>query len=243
MKKIGSLIMCVLVFMSCSEDNDDALQTLATYIEGETIEIGAVIACAASDKDSGDILTFYYPEEGVSDIRYYETLNSQVDASVFSNYTRVFLNSEPIFNGYLERFTQKASIEKWIIVTFELDDEIKISNPIRSKQISKPTVWNDEVEIDQSQPEMPVFTWQNNAFGDNAIYFQVVTDEQDNLLSGTYTFENQFQYYNTSNVVLNITTETPPSLSVGTSYNFTLMDVSEDNWVNLVVLNKNFIAQ
>lgn len=242
MKKIVYIIMCVFILTSCSEDNDDVLQTLATYIEGETIEVGAVIACAASDKDSGDILTFYYPEEGASDIRYYETLNNQVDASVFLNYTRVLLNSEPVFNGYLRKFTQNSSNEKWIIVTYELDGEIKISNPIRSKQISKPTVWNDDVTVNQSQSGMPNFTWEDNPVGDNAIYFQVVTDEIDNLLSGTYTYENQFQYYNTSNVVLNVTTQTPPNLVLSENYNFTLMDVSLDNWVNWVI-QKTFVAE
>lgn len=245
MKKVGYIIISVFVLISCSKDNDndDVLQTLATYIEGETIEIGAVIACAASDKDSGDILTFYYPEEGATDIRYYETLNNQIDNADFSNYNQILLQIEPVFNGHLGKFTQNLSNEKWIIITFELDGEIKISNPIRTKQISKPTAWNDDVNINQDTSGMPLFTWVDDAFGDNAIYFQVVTDEEDNLLSGTYTFENQFQYYNTSNVVLNITTETPPSLSVGAYYNFTLMDVSEDNWVNLVIFNKNFIAQ
>ncbi|GAA3636279.1 hypothetical protein [Flavivirga jejuensis] len=243
MNKIKYISILLVLLISCSEDNDDVLQTLQTYTQGEKIEMGAVIACTASDKDSGAILTFYYPEEGASDVRYYETDNVEVKNDDFSNYTRVLLNSEPVFNGYLGRFTQNASNEKWIIVTFKLDGEIKISNPIRSKQITKPTVWNDEVIIDQSQSGMPIFTWQNNAFGDNAIYFQVVSDEQGNLLSGTYTYENQFQYYNTSNVVLNITTETAPVLSIGEPYNFTLMDVSEDNWVNLVILNKNFIAQ
>lgn len=244
MKKIGYIIICIFVLASCSEgnDNDDVLQTLASYIEGETIEIGAVIACAASDKDSGDILTFYYPEEGASNIRYYETLNNEVDASVFLNYTRVLLNSEPIFNGYLERFIQNSSNEKWIIVTFELDGEIKISNPIRSKQNSKPTVWNDEVAVDKSQSGMPSFIWEDNPVGDNAIYFQVVTDENNNLLSGTYTYENQFQYYNTSNVVLNVTTQTPPNLVLSENYNFTLMDVSLDNWVNWVI-QKTFVAE
>ena len=90
---------------------------------------------------------------------------------------------------------------------------------------------------------MPKFSWINNQFGDNAIYFQVVSDAQNNLLSGTYTVENEFQYYNTSNVVLNITTEEPPLLSIGALYNFTLMDVSTDNWVNLFILNKNFIVE
>jgi len=39
----------------------------------------------------------------------------------------------------------------------------------------------------------------------------------------------------TDNVVLNITRETPPQLDPEQSYQFTLMGVSEDNWVNLLV--------
>jgi hypothetical protein len=132
--------------------------------------------------------------------------------------------------------------EKWVIVTYELNNEIKISNPIRTKQILKPSIWSDDVTINQEMSTMPSFMWQNNAFGDNAIYFQIISDIQDNLFSGTYTYENQFQYYNTSNVVLNITAQAPPTLSIGSSYNFTLMDVSEDNWVNTVI-QKTFDAQ
>jgi len=59
-------------------------------------------------------------------------------------------------------------------------------------------------------------------------------------LSGTYTFEQHFSYYVLDNVVLNITEETPPVLETATPYNFTLMGVSEDNWVNLFI-QKSFI--
>jgi len=165
-----------------------------------------------------------------------------VDENDFTNYTRNSLKAEPFFNGYLVKFTQNASNEKWVIITFELHDEIKISNPIRSKQISKPTVWNVEVVINQSQSGMPDFMWEDNPVGDNANYFQVVSDGNDNLLSGTYTYENQFQFYNTNNVVLNVTTQTPPDLILSRNYNFTLMDVSLDNWVNWVI-QKQFIAE
>ena len=241
--KIEGLLIALSV-LSCSlrDDDDDVPLGLASYLEGRTFEVGAVIACAASDDVTKDILTFYYPEAGASDIRYYETEHTQVDKDVFSNYIQVFLQNAPVFNGHLGRFIQSASTEKWIIVTFELDGKVKVSNPIRSKQISKPTVWNDAVSVDQSQAGMPDFLWEANAYGDNAIYFQVVSDDQNNLLSGTYTYENHFQYYNSSNVVLNVTTQTPPTLVLTNTYNFTLIDVSEDNWVNWVVL-KSFTAE
>ncbi|WP_303318241.1 hypothetical protein Q4Q34_10950 [Flavivirga abyssicola] len=242
MNTIKYIIICCLILVSCSND-DDEISTLSAYIEGTTIETGAVIACAASDKDSNDVLTFYYPEPGATNVRFYQTNDANVDHSNFSNYSRVLLNSDPFFNGYLGKFTQTAaSTERWIVVTFELEGEIKISNPIRTKQISKPTVWSEDVDINQDESGMPKFTWVDNPVGDNAIYFQVISTAQNELLSGTYTYENYFQYYKTDNVVLNITTETPPVLTLNNTYNFTLMDVSEDNWVNLVI-SKNFIAQ
>lgn len=231
-----------LIVLSCSSSDDMLKLDLASYLLNKTIETGAVIACAASDENTNEVLTFFYPESGASHIRFYETENVQVDKNDFSNYIKVNLQSEPFFNGYLGKFTQSPTNEKWIIITFELNNEIKISNPIRSKQNTKPTVWNDNVLVNQDENGMPNFTWENDAFGDNAIYFQVISDVQNNLFSGTYTYDNHFKYYNTENVVLNITTQTPPSLVIGDNYNFTLMDVSEDNWVNWVIL-KTFKAQ
>ena len=242
MNKIKYIILCFSILLSCSKDDEEISQSLDTYTQNKAFEMGAVIACAASDNDTGDILTFYYPELGATDIRFYETTNTEVDEADFKNYIRNFPVSEPVFGGHLGKFTQKASNEKWIIITFELDGDIKISNPILTKQVSKPTVWNDLTIINQSQSGMPNFTWEDNLVGENAIYFQVISDKNNNLLSGTYTYENMFQYYNTSNVVLNVTVNTPPDLVLFEKYNFTLMDVSLDNWVNLVI-QKSFIAE
>lgn len=241
MKYYEYIIMC-LVLLSCSQDKDDVVESLASYIEGKTTEMGAVIACAASHNDSGNVLTFFYPEEGATNVRIFETINPEINQNDFSNYNSVSLGSEPVFNGHLGVFEQSYLNEKWIIVTFELNNEIKISNPIRSRQITKPTVWNDEVSINQSQSRMPVFNWIDNPVGDNAIYFQVLSDTQNNLISGTYTYENQFQYYKTDNVVLNVTTQPVPDLITQETYNFTLMDVSEDNWVNWVI-QKSFTSE
>ncbi len=227
--------------MSCTDSDPLKLENLASYLENATYETGGVIACAASDNDTNEILAFYYPEQGAVDIRYYETINSQVDENDFSNYSRIDLPNEPFFNGYLGKFVQSSSQEKWIVLSYEFEGIIKISNPIRSRQTSKPTVWESDVTIDQEASGMPKFSWPNNAVGDNAIYFQVISDAENNLLSATYTYENNFQFYKTDNVVLNVTEQTPPLLILGNSYIFTLMDVSENNWVNLVII-KTFEA-
>jgi hypothetical protein len=241
MNKFVSILIFCFVMNSCTNSEAVILESLATYLENETFETGGVIACAASDEDTNEILTYYYPEEGATDIRYYESLGTQIDENDYSNYANIDLQHEAFFNGYLGIFVQNSTNEKWIIISYKIEELIKISNPIRSKQLSKPTVWNSDVDINQDTSGMPNFNWQDNAFGGNTIYFQVLSDAQNNLLSGTYTYENTFKFYDTSNVVLNITQQIPPSLIMGNSYNFTLMDVSEDNWVNLVSI-KTFNA-
>ena len=220
MNKLGCILISCTILISCSSSNDVNFETLATYLENKPIETGGVIACAASDKDNNAIITYYYPEEGATEIRYYETSDTQIDENDFSNYSSIDLQSEAFFNGYLGKFIQNSTNEKWIIISYEIEGLIKISNPIRSKQLSKPTVWNSDVDINQNTSGMPIFSWQNNAFEDNTIYFQVLSDAQNNLLSGTYTYENTFKFYDTSNVVLNITQQIPPSLISGNSYNF-----------------------
>ncbi len=232
-----------MLLISCSKDGIDDDAILSSYVLNRTIEKGAVIACAGSSENTSKVLVFQYPVNGATNTKLYETETINVDENDFSNYAKVAIEGSPFFNGYLQQFDRNLNVEKWIIVTHELNGEIKISNPIRTKQQSKVSKWTDAVEIDQQTSMMPRFSWEKNQLGDNAIYFQVVSDAQNNLLSGTYTIENTFQYYDTSNVVLNITTATPPILSIGTEYNFSLMDVSEDNWVNLFILNKKFIVE
>jgi len=242
--KLLKYILVLLVLVSCSSDYDDIIDSnsLAAYVLDRDANLGGIIACAASDALNDNVLIFYYPELGASNIRLYEMNSLDDNHEDFANYQLVEAESSLLFNGYLEFFERTLETEKWTIVTFELDNKIQISNPIRLKQNTKPSVWNDEVNINQDVAGMPLFTWEDNAYGDNAICFQVITNTNNDLLSGTYTYENQFQYYNTNNVVLNITREIPPSLLSGSTYNFTLMDVSEDNWVNLVIQNQ-FQAQ
>jgi hypothetical protein len=98
------------------------------------------------------------------------------------------------------------------------------------------------VTIDTSKTLEPIFTWVDGTYIENAAYFQVFTDSESNFLSGTFTTEKTFQYYNTLNVITNINVETPPVLILNDEYKFTLMGLSEDNWVNLMI-QKSFIAQ
>jgi len=235
------VVLCISIFYSCSEDTDVIVprnleEYRATFGDQD---FGNVIACAATQNGNASLTNvFYYPEDGASDIRYYEAESIDDDSLDYTKYRRQNLDASNVFGGKLQRFLRNSSSENWAIVTYVVAGKLHISNPIRIKNNSKPTVYQDEVGITYPSTLTPRFTWEDNAVDDNDIYFQVISQNINNVdefISGTYTNDNFFQYYDTSNVVLNITDGTPQDLEIDTEYNFTLMDVSDDNWVNLII--------
>ena len=234
-------ILVFLFSISCTKEKIVLIpQNLQEYLNlNSGLLADQVIACAASDEfDTSISYIFYYPILGATEIQYSETENTTVNEKDFSLYKRRVLPKEGVFNGYLERYVRNDTKEVWSIITFKTNGKLHKSNPIRLKHQAKPTEWINEVAIDLTQNTSPKFTWQDGIYKENAIYFQVISDINNNLLSGTYTYDTWFQYYLLNNVVLNITTKKPLTLEVGSDYNFTLMGVSLDNWVNLIIVKR-----
>lgn len=235
--KILFFVILLGTVFSCSTDNDSSpleiATTLEASIENREFIIDNVIACAGSNEDPSITSVFLYPREGVTNINYYHTNSLDFDKNDYSTYIRGEGDLIDVFNGFLLKYEIAPIQEQWVIVTFEEDGIINISNPIRIKHLTKPTEYLPENVTLASNTTMPIFEWQDGSFDDTIIYFQAVLTENDDLLSATYTFDKNFQYYNLDNVVLNITEQEPPSLEQGFNYGFTLLAVSEDNWVNL----------
>lgn len=239
---IGFIFCCL--FIACTDNETEPISSLSEILNRfDVSQLDEVIACAASDQEDSSVsYIYYYPIPGATNIQYFETINTNVDPNDYSNYREKLINSEDVFGGYLKRFIRNGSDEVYSIVTFEREGKFHKSNPIRLKQSSKPTEYQANTTIDQSETLMPIFSWQDGIFPENAIYFQVISDGDDQFISGTYTFDQWFQYYKLSNVVLKINREIPRDLVLGEPYNFSMLAVSLDNWVNLVI-EKPFTAQ
>lgn len=223
-----------LLILSCSTDAENILApTLDSSLASKEVVLDNVIACAASNADDEFISVFFYPRPNTSNFRYFETEDATFDKNDFDNYIPVDFPIRDVFNGFLKKFEVAAVNEKWVIVAFDEGGKTHLSNPIRLKQNTRPTEYISRNVAVEAATNMPSFEWQEGRYNDTKIYFHVISDAANNLLSGTYTFERNFQYYNLDNVVLNVTQGTPPTLKLGATYNFTLLGVSEDNWVNL----------
>ncbi len=245
-KKIAFLFLC-LAIVSCSEDTDITVpRTLQEYIATKAnVTEKTVVACAASAvSNTSTTYIFYYPEEGATDIRYYELTSPDLDKDNFENYRRESLDSEAVFGGKLGRFTRTSEIESWCLVTYVKENELRISEPIKINNQSKATEYSNDVEISYKSTVEPNFTWNDGAIDENVIYFEVISDEENEFISGTYTTEKFFQYYDESNVLASpkLNEAAPRDLVEDEIYNFTMMGVSEDNWVNLIIQDQ-FIPQ
>lgn len=227
-------LIAMILAAACSTDQLDREGTLQDALNGEEPVLDNVIACAASNQHDDLVSVYLYPRDGASDLGYYETLDAETDKNDFNAYYYVEEPLVDVFNGYLKKFEVPVSDEKWVIVSFEEGGRTHLSNPIRLKHNSKPTEYLPQnVSVDTTDTTMPKFTWQDGTYKDTKIYFEVISDANNDLISGTYTFEKEFQFYDLENVVLNITKGTPTALKQEEPYTFTLLGVSEDNWVNL----------
>ncbi|GAB5398900.1 MAG: hypothetical protein Aureis2KO_04850 [Aureisphaera sp.] len=239
MKTISKILILLLTLTACSESDDASemdteVQTLAEMVASGPVEFEGVISCAAGTENENEVIVYVYPRPGVTNIRYFETATADVNPTNYENYMELEVNAEDYFNGYLMQIPRQTTDEKWVIVTFEEDGVLQVSNPIRLKHRTQNTQFRDGFHVGATATGMPLFSWGNIATPFDAIYFQIVSNANNDLLSGTYTHEATFQYYKTENVVLNITQDTPPDLEAGMEYNFTVLAVSEDNWVNFI---------
>lgn len=235
-KTILTLFITLSLVTSCSSDEEMITSIiLSDYLETKNSIPDDVIACAASSKNKETIFVYFFPETNTSEYRLYLLPNSEIKKTEFDKYELQSKDSEIAVANTIRAFELENSQEEvWAIVSFEKENEIHYSNPINLKHKTSATIYDSDVMVDTSDIE---FTWKNTLGVDeteNAIYFEIINDENNDLISGTYTYENNYTYLDNSNVVLTITPENMQQLETNTNYSFIVMGVSEDNWVNFI---------
>lgn len=222
--------------VGCSKNDSPTPTDLESYLNTKTHTIGDVIACAGSNKDNNQILVYFFPRIHTSNYKLYLSNNSNVEKTNFKEYTWKNVTDTNTIGNTLRAFELENTIPNlWAIVSFEENNQISFSNPINLKHLISPTIYNNQVDITPLQK--PIFKWENTLGKDhtkNAIYFQILNNKVNQLLSGTYTLNTNYTYLNNSNVILTITPNNNTSLKANENYNFLVMGVSEDNWINFI---------
>ena len=241
MKYFYIILLGCLTIQSCKKNKlPSSLESYIADQENFTLKRDDIIACAAGNSiglpgSKTPTSIFFYPVSGATEFKYFEAEQIS-DSCDFSKYAEKYLTDEPVFNGYLWKFNNtQFDGERMGIVSYKTGTTLHICTPIRLKTNVKPTEVNPDLLIVNENSTTPSFSWSDGLINENVIYFQVISDTLGNLISGTYTYQKEFTFYDLSNVVLNIKDTNPaPSITSNSQYKITLMAVSEDNWVNLL---------
>lgn len=244
--RFSGILLLTICVGACAGEGEEPLPegSLAALVEelGLPIQLDSLIACAASGQHgflqeaSGQpVSVIYLPVSGSGETWYFETNGSVGDKTDFRQYQLRNLEDRPLLNGFLRKFAHPGNAIQTIgMVATVSNAKLFLSNPINIKETEQPTDFNvADIAIDLTEPLMPEFGWPESPQGEDAIYFHVVSDASNNLISGTYSYDRNFRFYDLSNVVLNIhDTDPAPQLLPGEDYTFSVLAVSLDNWVN-----------
>ncbi len=247
MKNI-TLILTALVVFSCVKDESvpiifDNTTRLSDDIQNHLYQTDAIFAFAAScELDSNVIDIFVVVEENAEDIKFYETNSANVNPGFLSNYTLLEIQPTLSSSDILWKFRHNFLREEWVIMTYRVENKIKLSSPIRIKNIIQQTQYLEDITINQEESTKPLFNWNVESYENNAFFFELMNNTEQEVLSLTLTNENRFRYFDLENVTLNLSNHIPPNLVLGDSYEFIVLDISIDNWINTVYSN-NFIVE
>lgn len=236
MKKILFFVLVGLTLVSCKKGTDPKSE-LQIYLDSKAgFAQDYLIACAAGSNSSfmgntnTPISIFYYVLPNTSNIQLFET--TETNPNDFSKYKKIFLPQESLFQGQMGRYLSgPINQEKWVIVTYEKGSTLHISNPIFLDAINRPTIdIVNEIQITENGTT-PDFDWASDTTAGNVIYFSLISNPMDEFISGTYTTDKFWTFYDLSNVTLNVTPNANPTLAPNNNYRYIHMGVDEDNWV------------
>lgn len=234
--RFGAVILILLVLGACKKKPEQSeLEQFISENQGRSEDF--LIACAAGNMEEfmgsteRPISIFYYNVDGASTATLYvKSEEGRKDELCY--YSKADEVPETLFNGRMGRFAvSKDFTDKWVIVTYTTGSTYHVSDPILLRADTHPTVDISNKILIAGDPLQPDINWHAEGVRGNVIYFSLISNAANDFVSGVYTEEKEWSFYDLSNVVLNVTPTIDPTLDSQDSYVYTNMGVGEDNWV------------
>lgn len=240
-------IALALLFAACKEeDTDEAGYSLRSYIKDNgdpVIQMDSILAYATESipsfmENTGDpISVFYLPPENSTEYIMFESDKYSINVNDLTTFYEIALESRTEYDGAFVRFLHPAlEFPRWARISCKKNGQILISNAFLINTMSDSTKYCPGlVEIDFDQLTQPLFSWYNDSIPGTSMYLQIVATADQEMLSGTFTTDQYFQFYVLDNVIRNIHDVSPsPVLTKGQTYSFTVLGMGADYWVEMV---------
>lgn len=234
--RIAAIILGVLVLASCDKKPVQSdLEQFITENQGRSEDF--LIACAAGNMEEfmGDaerpISIFFYNVDGASTASLY-VKSEEGKPEEYCYYSKVDMFPESMLNGRMGRFpVSKDFTDKWVIVTYTTGTTYHVSDPILLRADTHPTIDISNKIVAMGDSLQPEFNWHADPIKGNVIYFSLISNSANDFVSGVYTEDKMWDFYDLTNVVLNVTPTMNPTLNSQDSYVYTNMGVGQNNWV------------
>lgn len=235
MKSVLIFMVALLIFSCNKKAAQSDLEQFISENSGKSEDY--LIACAAGNLDAfmgnsdRPIRIFFYNVDGASSATLYVKSN-EGEKEEYRYYSRVDEAAETLFNGRMGFFSVSNNLAgKWVIVSYTSESNYHVSDPILLRADTHPTVDISNKIVFEGDSLQPEFNWHADPVKGNVIYFSLISNSADDFVSGVYTTEKNWNFYDVSNVVLNVTPTSNPTLNAQESYVYTNMGVGKDNWV------------
>lgn len=248
-KKVLIAFTTLTTFISCQSDDID-FQNLADYLDSKENSTENVIAWAGSSNNAEFILVCFYPKPNTSNYRLYLANSTEITKEDTQNYTFKTNYYQPYTGKTFQYFRIDLPQEEvWAMVTFEEDNKISHSKPIRFKHQSSPTIitgFDRNISYTYSDNGFPIFSWKDvhgQDGSENSIFYQAIYNYEIKLVSGTFTLDTYYEHLDNENVVSSVIpheeamlhkSSTLEHLTGTFDHQFEVVGISEDNWANFL---------
>lgn len=234
--RVLAVFICLAILTGCNKEKEESdLERFIAQSKGLSEDF--LIACAAGNENefmgnsTRPISVFFYNVDGASSAELY-VKSEEGNKDDYCNYQKSSEVPEVLFNGRMGRFSVSTEYTaRWVIVAYKTGTTYNVSDPILIRSDTHATKDISDKLVQSGDSLQPAFNWHADYVKGNVIYFSLISNDANDFVSGVYTTEKEWQFYDLSNVVLNVTPTTNPVLSSQENYTYTHMGVGADNWV------------
>lgn len=233
--RIIAIVLGLLVLTACNKKPQQSdLEQFVAENQGRSEDTLMAFGAGTMDSFMGSselpISVFFYNVDGASAATLF-VKSEEGSKDEFCYYSKA--EEVPVvFNGRMGRYAlPKTYSGKWVVVAYTTGTTYNVSEPILLRADTHPTIDISSKIIATGDSLEPDFNWLGDFVKGNALYFSFISNSNNDFISGVYTTERTWKFYDLSNVVHNVTPTMNPSLNSQDSYIYTNMGVGSDNWV------------
>ena len=198
--------------------------------------IGEILACGCLEEKSGNPIftTIFYPKNTTATHKLFVTDSLYENKNDLINYKEVPIQIEHMFKGKLLKIDQElpktsiyAKVVELGVDSLYISDAIKVNAPVLNTEKSASFI---KTETTKGKVK---FNWDNDYLSESKAFLTIISNENQDIRSCSYTTKNHFQLDDLTNVD-RVMYPLDTNVQINNQGSLLWMSVNEDNWITRV---------